>query len=723
MSQNNPSDSQPEFPKADLEAWQKAAEKSLKGKPLADLNWETPDGISVKPLYTAADTVNLPHTDTLPGFAPFIRGPQATMYAVRPWTIRQYAGFSTATESNAFYRKALAAGGQGVSVAFDLATHRGYDSDHPRVTGDVGKAGVAIDSVEDMKVLFDGIPLDKVSVSMTMNGAVLPVLAGYVVAAEEQGVPQDQLSGTIQNDILKEFMVRNTYIYPPEPSMRIIGDIIAHTATHMPRFNSISISGYHMQEAGANQALEMAFTLADGAEYVKTAIAKGLNVDDFAPRLSFFWAVGMNFYLEIAKMRAARLLWCRIMKGFGATNPKSLMLRTHSQTSGWSLTEQDPYNNVVRTTIEAMAAVFGGTQSLHTNSFDEAIALPTEFSSRIARNTQLIIQEETHITNVVDPWAGSYMMESLTQEMADKAWAIIEEVNAMGGMTKAVDSGWAKLKIEASAAEKQARIDSGKDVIVGVNKYKLAKEDPVDTLEVDNVKVRDEQVAQLKAIRARRDNAAVQKALDALTTCAETGEGNLLALSIDAIRLRATVGEVSDALEKVFGRHRADTQKVTGVYAAAYDSAEGWDALKGEIAAFGETYGRRPRVMIAKLGQDGHDRGAKVVATAFADLGFDVDMGPLFQTPEECARQAIENDVHALGVSTLAAGHKTLVPAIIAELKRQGADDIIVFVGGVIPRKDYDFLYEAGVKGIYGPGTPIPASAKDVLENIRAAQP
>ncbi|MFZ9990368.1 MAG: methylmalonyl-CoA mutase, partial [Burkholderiaceae bacterium] len=577
--------------------------------------------------------------------------------------------------------------------------------------------------VEDMKVLFDGIPLDKVSVSMTMNGAVLPVLAGYVVAAEEQGVPQDQLSGTIQNDILKEFMVRNTYIYPPEPSMRIIGDIIAHTATHMPRFNSISISGYHMQEAGANQALEMAFTLADGAEYVKTAIAKGLNVDDFAPRLSFFWAVGMNFYLEIAKMRAARLLWCRIMKGFGATNPKSLMLRTHSQTSGWSLTEQDPYNNVVRTTIEAMAAVFGGTQSLHTNSFDEAIALPTEFSSRIARNTQLIIQEETHITNVVDPWAGSYMMESLTQEMADKAWAIIEEVNAMGGMTKAVDSGWAKLKIEASAAEKQARIDSGKDVIVGVNKYKLAKEDPVDTLEVDNVKVRDEQIAQLKAIRARRDNAAVQKALDALTTCAETGEGNLLALSIDAIRLRATVGEVSDALEKVFGRHRADTQKVTGVYAAAYDSAEGWDALKGEIAAFGETYGRRPRVMIAKLGQDGHDRGAKVVATAFADLGFDVDMGPLFQTPEECARQAIENDVHALGVSTLAAGHKTLVPAIIAELKRQGADDIIVFVGGVIPRKDYDFLYEAGVKGIYGPGTPIPASAKDVLENIRAAQP
>jgi len=609
-----------------------------------------------------------------------------------------------------------------VSVAFDLATHRGYDSDHPRVTGDVGKAGVAIDSVEDMKVLFDGIPLDKVSVSMTMNGAVLPVLAGYVVAAEEQGVSQAQLSGTIQNDILKEFMVRNTYIYPPEPSMRIIGDIIGHTAQNMPRFNSISISGYHMQEAGANQALEMAFTLADGAEYVKTAIATGLNVDDFAPRLSFFWAVGMNFYLEVAKMRAARLLWCRIMTGFGAKEPKSLMLRTHSQTSGWSLTEQDPYNNVVRTTIEAMAAVFGGTQSLHTNSFDEAIALPTEFSSRIARNTQLIIQEETHITSVVDPWAGSYMMESLTQEMADKAWAIIEEVNAMGGMTKAVDSGWAKLKIEASAAEKQARIDSGKDVIVGVNKYKLDKEDAVDTLEVDNVRVRDGQIEQLKAIRASRDSAAVQKALDALTASAESGEGNLLALSIDAMRLRATVGEVSDALETVFGRHRADTQKVTGVYAAAYDSAEGWDALKTEIAAFGDAFGRRPRVMIAKLGQDGHDRGAKVVATAFADLGFDVDMGPLFQTPEECARQAIENDVHALGVSTLAAGHKTLVPAIIDELRRQGADDIIVFVGGVIPRKDYEFLYEAGVKGIYGPGTPIPASAKDVLEQIRAAQ-
>ncbi len=707
-----------------LEPWLRAAAKSAPGGDIGALNWVTPEGLTVKPLYTAADIAGLPDpslADTLPGFAPFIRGPQATMYAVRPWTIRQYAGFSTAEESNAFYRQALAAGGQGVSVAFDLATHRGYDSDHPRVTGDVGKAGVAIDSVEDMKILFDGIPLDKVSVSMTMNGAVLPVLAGYVVAAEEQGVGQDQLSGTIQNDILKEFMVRNTYIYPPAPSMRIVADIIEYTARKMPKFNSISISGYHMQEAGANQALELAFTLADGAEYVGVATARGLDVDDFAPRLSFFWAIGMNFYLEIAKMRAARLLWTRIMQGFGAKSPKSLMLRTHCQTSGWSLAEQDPYNNIVRTTIEAMAAVFGGTQSLHTNSFDEAIALPTETSSRIARNTQLILQEETHITSVVDPWAGSYMMETLTQQMADKAWSIIEEVKAQGGMTKAVDSGWAKLKIEASAAEKQARIDSGKDVIVGVNKYRLAKEDLIEAREVDNVKVREAQIARLQQIRATRDGAGVQAALAALTSAAHSGHGNLLALCIDAMRLRATVGEVSDALETVFGRHRADIQKVTGVYAAAYDSAEGWARLQAEIAAFGDEFGRRPRVMISKLGQDGHDRGAKVVATAFADLGYDVDIGPLFQTPEECARQAIENDVHAVGVSTLAAGHKTLVPAIIAELRRQGADDIIVFVGGVIPQQDYGFLYDAGVKGIYGPGTPIPVSAKDVLEQIRAA--
>jgi methylmalonyl-CoA mutase len=707
---------------ASLDLWRKAAAKSAPGGDVDALKWTTPEGIDVKALYTKRDLDGLPHTDTLPGFAPFVRGPQATMYAVRPWTIRQYAGFSTAEASNAFYRKALAAGGQGVSVAFDLATHRGYDSDHPRVVGDVGKAGVAIDSVEDMRILFDGIPLDRVSVSMTMNGAVLPVLAGYVVAAEEQGVRQDQLSGTIQNDILKEFMVRNTYIYPPEPSMRVVGDIIAYTAKHMPRFNSISISGYHMQEAGANQALELAFTLADGKEYVKTALAKGLDVDDFAGRLSFFWAIGMNFYLEIAKMRAARLLWWRIMQGFGAKNPKSMMLRTHCQTSGWSLTEQDPYNNVVRTTIEAMAAVFGGTQSLHTNALDEAIALPTEFSARIARNTQLIIQEETHVTSVVDPWAGSYMMETLTQQMADKAWAIIEEVDAMGGMTHAVQSGWAKLKIEASAAEKQARIDSGREVIVGVNKYRVENDDSqVDVLDIDNVAVRDAQIARLKAIRASRDAAAVERCLAALTRAAESGEGNLLALSIDAVRARATVGEISDALEKVWGRYRADTQKVTGVYAAAYDSAEGWDRLRAEISAFAEEEGRRPRVMIAKLGQDGHDRGAKVVATAFADLGFDVDIGPLFQTAEECARQAIENDVHAVGVSTLAAGHKTLVPAIVQALKAQGGDDIIVFVGGVIPKQDYGFLYDAGVKGIYGPGTPIPASAKDVLERIREA--
>ncbi len=715
------------YPESSLQQWSDAAQKSSPGSDLLGLNWNTPDGISIKPLYTAKDLQGLLHTDTLPGFAPYLRGPQATMYAVRPWTIRQYAGFSTAEESNAFYRKALSGGGQGVSVAFDLATHRGYDSDHPRVMGDVGKAGVAIDSVEDMKILFDQIPLDKVSVSMTMNGAVLPVLAGYVVAAEEQGVSQAKLSGTIQNDILKEFMVRNTYIYPPEPSMRIVGDIIAYTAQHMPKFNSISISGYHMQEAGANQSLELALTLADGQEYVRTALAKGLDVDSFAPRLSFFWAIGMNFYLEIAKMRAARLLWCRIMQDFGAKSPKSLMLRTHCQTSGWSLTEQDPYNNIVRTTIEAMAAVFGGTQSLHTNSFDEAIALPTEFSSRIARNTQLIIQEETHITNVIDPWAGSYMMEKITQEMADEAWKIIEEVNAMGGMTKAVGSGWAKLKIEAAAADKQARIDSGQDVIVGVNKYKLAQEDFVEVRDIDNVKVRLSQIDRLKTVKANRDSKAVAQALVSLTEAAQNGEGNLLDLSIQAMRLRATVGEVSDALEKVFGRHRADTQKVSGIYAAAYDSGhegdtmEYWNQLKDDIAKFALKQGRRPRVMISKLGQDGHDRGAKVVSTAFADLGFDVDIGPLFQTPEECARQAIENDVHAVGVSTLAAGHKTLVPAIISELKKQGADDIIVFVGGVIPKQDYEFLYASGVKGIYGPGTPIPVSARDVLMHIDQA--
>ncbi len=705
-----------------LSAWLEAAAESAPGGAVDSLVWRTAEGLSVKPLYTAADLAGLSYTDTLPGFEPFLRGPQATMYAVKPWTIRQYAGFSTAEASNEFYRKSLAAGGQGISVAFDLATHRGYDSDHPRVTGDVGKAGVAVDSVEDMNILFRGIPLDRVSVSMTMNGAVLPVLAAYVVAAEEQGVAQDQLSGTIQNDILKEFMVRNTYIYPPAPSMRIVGDIIEYTARNMPKFNSVSISGYHMQEAGANQALELAFTLADGKEYVKTALAKGLDVDEFAPRLSFFWAIGMNFYLEIAKMRAARLLWWRIMSGFGAKQPKSLMLRTHCQTSGWSLTAQDPFNNVVRTTIEAMAAVFGGTQSLHTNSFDEAIALPTEVSSRIARNTQLIIQEETHIPNVVDPWAGSYLMERLTQDMADKAWAIIAEVDAMGGMTQAVESGWAKLKIEASAAEKQARIDSGRDVIVGVNKYRPGQEDPIDFRDIDNVAVRENQVRRLKELRARRDRNKVEAALAALTAAAGSGNGNLLELSIQAMRLRATVGEVSDALEKAWGRHRASSKEVVGVYAAAYQSGEGWDSLKGEVEGFAAREGRRPRILIAKLGQDGHDRGARVVASAFADLGFDVDVGPLFQTPQECARQAIENDVHAVGVSTLAAGHKTLVPQIIESLRAQGADDIVVFVGGVVPPQDYEFLYSAGVKGIYGPGTPIPANARDVLGHINRAR-
>ena len=713
--------SSPDARPTSIEEWAKAAARSAPDGALNKLVWHTPEGIAVKPLYTAADIKDLPYTDTLPGFAPYVRGPQATMYAVRPWTIRQYAGFSTAEESNAFYRKALAAGGQGVSVAFDLATHRGYDSDHPRVTGDVGKAGVAIDSVEDMKILFDDIPLDKVSVSMTMNGAVLPVLAAYVVAAEEQGVAQDKLSGTIQNDILKEFMVRNTYIYPPEPSMRIIADIIGYTAHHMPKFNSVSISGYHLQEAGANQALELAFTLADGKEYVKTALASGLDVDQFAGRLSFFFAIGMNFYLEVAKLRAARLLWWRIMQEFAPKNPKSMMLRTHSQTSGWSLSEQDPYNNIVRTTIEAMAAVFGGTQSLHTNSFDEAIALPTDFSSRIARNTQLIIQEETHITSVIDPWAGSYMMEKLTQEMADQAWALIGEVEQMGGMTKAVASGWAKLKIEASAAEKQARIDAGHDVIVGVNKYKLAKEDAVDIRAIDNAAVRESQIRRLHATKAARDGAAVTAALHDLTAAARSGDGNLLALSIRAMRARATVGEVSDALEKEFGRYRATIQSVSGVYGAQFDNDDGWNAMKKEIEQFAAAQGRRPRIMIAKLGQDGHDRGAKVVATAFADLGFDVDIGPLFQTPEEAARQAIENDVHALGISTLAAGHKTLVPAIIQALKKQGAAEIVVFVGGVIPAQDYDFLYQAGVQGIYGPGTPIPQCAGDVLAKIVAS--
>jgi len=706
-------------PRPDLGAWEAAARESLRGAPLESLNWHTPDGLVVKPLYTAADLAGLPATDTLPGLEPFVRGPQATMYAVKPWTIRQYAGFSTAEESNAFYRGALEGGGQGISVAFDLATHRGYDSDHPRVVGDVGKAGVAVDSVEDMKILFDGIALERVSVSMTMNGAVLPVLAGYVVAAEEQGVPQEQLSGTIQNDILKEFMVRNTYIYPPEPSMRIVADIIEYTARRMPRFNSISISGYHMQEAGATQTLELAFTLADGIQYVRSALQRGLDVDEFAGRLSFFFAIGMNFYLEIAKLRAARLLWSRIMRGFGAKNPKSLVLRTHCQTSGWSLTEQDPYNNVVRTTIEAMAAVFGGTQSLHTNALDEAIALPTEFSARIARNTQLIIQEETNMCRVIDPWAGSYLMEQLTQQMADQAWAIIEQVESMGGMTRAVASGWAKLQIERCAAEKQARIDRGEDVIVGVNKYRLAEEERIEIRDIDNSAVRRAQLARLAEVRARRDSDAVRRTLEALTRCAQDGQGNLLELTIAAVRARATVGECSDALEKVWGRYRADSQRISGVYGAQFERDADWQKLKAEVESFARAEGRRPRVLIAKLGQDGHDRGAKIVATALADLGFDVDIGPLFQTPEEAARQAIENDVHAVGVSTLAAGHRTLVPQLIGALKAQGAPEVAVFVGGVIPQQDYDFLRAAGVAGIFGPGTPVPAAARSVLAAIR----
>ena len=640
------------------------------------------------------------------------------MYAGRPWTIRQYAGFSTAEESNAFYRKNLAAGQQGASVAFDLATHRGYDSDHPRVTGDVGKAGVAIDSVEDMKILFDGIPLDQVSVSMTMNGAVLPVLAMYIVAAEEQGVSQDKLSGTIQNDILKEFMVRNTYIYPPEGSMRIIGDIIGYTSANMPKYNSISISGYHIQEAGADAALELAYTLADGKEYIETALKTGLDIDQFAPRLSFFFGIGMNFYMEIAKLRAARLLWDRIVSEYNPQKPTSRMLRTHCQTSGWSLTEQDPYNNVVRTTIEAMAAVFGGTQSLHTNAFDEAIALPTEFSARIARNTQIIVQEETGITKVVDPWGGSYMMESLTQEIADKAWAIIQDIQTKGGMAKAIEQGEPKLRIEEAAARKQARIDRGEDVIVGVNKYILENEDPVDVLDIDNSRVREQQVARLQSIRGSRDQAACDAALAELTQWAESGAGNGLDLAVKAARQRATVGEISDAIEKVWGRYNASAKTVSGVYGSSYETDSDWQQMRQEIESFEQSHGRRPRMLVAKMGQDGHDRGAKVIATAFADVGFDIDLSPLFSTPEEVAKQAVENDVHVIGVSSQAAGHKTLVPDLIAALKNEDASDIIVVVGGVIPRQDYDFLYQAGVKGIFGPGTKIPVSARKVLDEI-----
>ena len=703
-----------------LSAWGQLVEKQSKGLTPEEFTWHTPEGIPLKTLYTAEDIQELPYTNTLPGFSPYIRGPQATMYAGRRWTIRQYAGFSTAEASNAFYRKALAAGGQGISVAFDLATHRGYDSDHPRVSGDVGKAGVAIDSVEDMKILFDAIPLDKVSVSMTMNGAVLPVLAGYIVAAEEQGVEQAALSGTIQNDILKEFMVRNTYIYPPTPSMKIIGDIIAYCSANLPKFNTISISGYHIQEAGANAALELAYTLADGKEYIQTAIAAGLQIDDFAPRLSFFWGIGMNFYMEIAKMRAARLLWAEIVEGFAPTNPKSSMLRTHCQTSGWSLTEQDPYNNIVRTTIEAMAAVFGGTQSLHTNALDEAIALPSDFAARIARNTQLILQEETGIGQVVDPWGGSYMMEHLTNEMAAKARELIVEIDELGGMAAAIESGVPKLRIEEAAAKKQARIDRGEDVIVGVNKFQIDEQDVVDILEIDNEQVREAQLRRLADIRASRDDEAVMAALSALTEAARTGQGNLLELAVEATRCRATVGEISDAMEQVFGRFTANSQTVSGVYGAAYKGDADWEKISMDIDAFVAAHGRRPRMLVAKMGQDGHDRGAKVVATAFADVGFDVDLSPMFSTPSEVARQAIENDVHAVGASSLAAGHKTLVPELIAALREQGGDDIIVIAGGVIPAQDYDFLEQSGVALIFGPGTPIPDAARKVLDAINA---
>lgn len=706
---------------ADLKAWEALASKELKGKGPEALTWQTLEGIMVKPLYTAADVEGLPQMDELPGVAPFTRGVRATMYAGRPWTIRQYAGFSTAEESNAFYRKALVGGQQGVSVAFDLATHRGYDSDHPRVVGDVGKAGVAIDSVEDMKVLFDGIPLEKISVSMTMNGAVIPILASFIVAGEEQGVARADLSGTIQNDILKEFMVRNTYIYPPEPSMRIVADIIEYTSREMPKFNSISISGYHMQEAGANLVQELAFTLADGKEYVKAAIDRGMDVDDFAGRLSFFFAVGMNFFMEVAKLRAARLLWHRIMDGFGAKKASSLMLRTHCQTSGVSLQEQDPYNNVIRTAYEAMAAVLGGTQSLHTNALDEAIALPTEFAARIARNTQLVLQEETGITRVVDPLAGSYYVESLTAQLAEEAWKLIEEVEAMGGMTKAVASGMPKLRIEESAAKRQAMIDRGDEVIVGVNKYRKDREDPIDIRDIDNGAVREAQVARLKAVRASRDERRCQAALAEVTRRAGEG-GNLLEAAVEAARARASVGEISMAMEKVFGRHRAEVKTLAGVYGAAYEGDAGFEAIQRDVEAFAEAEGRRPRMLVVKMGQDGHDRGAKVIATAFADIGFDVDVGPLFQTPEEAAQDAIDNDVHVIGISSQAAGHKTLAPLLIEVLKSRGAGDILVICGGVIPQQDYEFLKGAGVKAIFGPGTNIPAAAKEILDLIRAAR-
>jgi methylmalonyl-CoA mutase len=702
----------------ELTRWKKLAEKQMKGKSVDTLTWDTPEGIPVKPLYTAEDLENMEHVNTLPGMEPYLRGPMATMYAGRPWTIRQYAGFSTAKESNAFYRRNLAAGQRGLSVAFDLATHRGYDSNHPRVSGDVGKAGVAIDSVEDMKVLFDQIPLDQMSVSMTMNGAVLPIMAGYIVAAEEQGVKQEQLAGTIQNDILKEFLTRNTYIYPPVPSMRIVSDIIAYCSQNMPKFNTVSISGYHMMEAGANSLLQLAFTLADGLEYVKTALKAGMDIDAFAPRLSFFFGIGMNFFMEIAMLRAARFLWHKLMSQFNPQNPKSSMLRTHCQTSGWSLTQQDPYNNIIRTTLECMSAVLGGTQSLHTNSFDEAVGLPTDTSARIARNTQLVVQHESQVCHVIDPMAGSYYVEALTASLYREAEKIIAEVENLGGMAKAIETGMPKMRIEESAARRQARIDQGLDVIVGVNKFQLADETPLEVLEVSSA-VRDEQIARLEKLKAERDSAAVERCLQAVSQAAEKGE-NLMAACIPAIRARATVGEVSDAIEKVFGRYVATTQCISGVYAAEFGDSEIIASLRKRTEAFAENQGRRPRILLTKMGQDGHDRGIKVVATALADLGFDVDISPMFQTPQEAAKMAIENDVHMVGASSLAAGHKALVPELIQELKKLGGEDILVFVGGVIPPKDYGFLQEQGVSGIFGPGTPITDSANKLLKTLGA---
>jgi len=700
--------------------WLTLVSKETKGKSVEEISWNTPEGIQVKPLYTAKDLEGLKHLDSLPGMAPFVRGPKATMYAGRPWTVRQYAGFSTAEESNAFYRENLKAGQTGLSVAFDLATHRGYDSDHPRVLGDVGKAGVAIDSVEDMKILFDGIPLDKISVSMTMNGAVLPIMAMYIVAAEEQGVSPDKLAGTLQTDILKELMVRNTYIYPPAPSMRIVSDIIAYTSNNMPRFNSISISGYHMQEAGATCAQELAFTIADGVEYVRAAIKSGLDVDAFAPRLSFFFGIGMNFFMEVAKLRAARLLWSTLMEeNFSPKNPKSLMLRTHCQTSGVSLTAKSPHTNIVRTTIEAMAAALGGTQSLHTNSYDEALALPTEFSARIARNTQLVLQEETGITKVVDPLAGSYYVESLTNELATAARKLIDEVEEIGGMTRAVESGMPKMKIEEASVQRQAAIDKGEETIVGVNKYQLTEEPDIDILNIDNTTVRETQIRRLEEIRNSRDETACTRALEALTQAAQQDSASLLPLAVDAARARATVGEISDALEEVFSRHRAVSHSISGVYGAAYEGDGEYSAIRQQVSDFAITEGRQPRMLVCKLGQDGHDRGSRVIATAFADMGFDVDIGPLFQTPEEAVREAIENDVHVIGISSQAAGHKTLVPQVIEILKREGADDIVVICGGVIPPQDYEEMMEVGVSAIFGPGTNILLAAQEVLEIIK----